>query len=82
VLENVEMKELKTKLLGQSFETLGFGKTLIIDAMPSEAFVKAARNLKGVNVLPVVGANVYDILRHRDLVITKEAVKQLEARLA
>lgn len=71
----------KTKALGQSFEKLGLAKTLIIDAAPSEAFVKAARNLKGVNVLPVVGANVYDILRHRDLVITKEAVKQLEARL-
>ncbi|OYW13381.1 MAG: 50S ribosomal protein L4 [Rhodospirillales bacterium 12-54-5] len=48
----------------------------------NEAFAKAARNIIGVDVLPVQGANVFDILRHKELVLTKEAVDALQARLA
>jgi len=44
------------------------------------AFARAAGNLPGVNVLPAIGANVYDILKHDTLVLTREAVEKLEAR--
>jgi large subunit ribosomal protein L4 len=60
---------------------LGFGSVLIIDgAAVQDAFAKAARNLPGVDVLPVAGINVYDILNHDKLVLTKAAVEALEAR--
>ena len=45
-----------------------------------EGFARAARNLPHVNVLPAIGANVYDILKHDTLVLTKDAVEKLEAR--
>ena len=55
---------------------------LVIDGKELDVnFATAARNLKGVDVLPQQGANVYDILNHNDLVLTTEAVKELEARL-
>ncbi len=54
---------------------------LVIDGdAVTEGFARAAGNLKGVNVLPAVGANVYDILNHDTLVLTKAAVEKLEAR--
>lgn len=82
VLSEARMKSLKTKGLSDSFKKLGLEHVLVIDgAVLDEAFAKAARNLKHVDVLPVQGANVYDILRHRTLVLTREAVKQLEERL-
>jgi large subunit ribosomal protein L4 len=70
----------KTKALKGQFEKLGTGKTtLVIDGETSNGFL-AARNLPGVNVLPAVGANVYDILKHDTLVLTRAAVEKLEAR--
>ena len=54
---------------------------LIIDGAVNENFARAARNLPKVDVLPQQGANVYDILRRDTLVLTREAVQQLEARL-
>jgi len=47
-----------------------------------EGFARSARNLPGINVLPAAGANVYDILKHDTLVLTKDAVEKLEARFA
>jgi large subunit ribosomal protein L4 len=47
----------------------------------NEGFAKAARNIEGLDVLPTIGANVYDILRRDTLVITKEGIEALEARL-
>lgn len=68
----------KTKTLKEQFATLGAGKTaLVIDETSTNL---AARNLVGVNVLPAVGANVYDILKHDTLVLTRAAVEKLEAR--
>lgn len=68
----------KSKALAAQFAKLGAGKTaLVIDA---EAGALGARNLVGVNVLPAVGANVYDILKHDTLVLTRAAVEKLEAR--
>jgi large subunit ribosomal protein L4 len=70
----------KTKAVKDQFANLGFGKSaLIIDHERGNGFL-AARNLPGVNVLPAVGANVYDILKHDTLVLTRAAVESLEAR--
>jgi large subunit ribosomal protein L4 len=81
VIDKCELKEAKTKELKVRFSKLGFGSVLIIDgAAVQEAFAKAARNLPGVDVLAVAGINVYDILNHDKLVLTKAAVEALEAR--
>ncbi|MGV1014097.1 MAG: 50S ribosomal protein L4 [Methyloceanibacter sp.] len=81
VIDKCELKAPKTKELKSRFAKLGLGSVLIIDgAELHEAFAKAARNLPGVDVLPVQGINVYDILRHEKLVLTKAAVEALEAR--
>ena len=82
VLEDLDMKEGKTKALADQLSKLGFGKTtLVIDGEGvNDNFRKASANLVGVNVLPAVGANVYDILKHETLVLTRAAVEKLEAR--
>lgn len=81
VIDKCELAEARTKELKSRFSKLGFGSVLIIDgAAVQEAFAKAARNLPGVDVLPVAGINVYDILNHDKLVLTKAAVQALEAR--
>ncbi|MEP9357834.1 50S ribosomal protein L4 [Sphingomonas sp. KR3-1] len=70
----------KTAELKAQFAKLGTGRTaLVIDGEAGNGFL-AARNLVGVNVLPAVGANVYDILKHDTLVLTRAAVEKLEAR--
>lgn len=82
ILEDAALKEMKTKTLVASFKSLGLGSALIIDgAELNEPFARAARNIKHIDVLPAVGANVYDILRHDTLVLTRAAVGQLEERL-
>jgi len=82
VLEAAEMTEAKTKLLAQAAKELGWKKVLVIDgAAVNENFAKAARNIEGIDVLPSMGANVYDILKRETLVITKAGVEALEARL-
>ena len=81
VLDKCELKDGKTKELKTRFAKLGLGSVLIIDgAALQDAFARAARNLPDVDVLPVQGINVYDILRHEKLVLTKAAVEALEAR--
>jgi large subunit ribosomal protein L4 len=82
VLDTASLKDPKTKVLAQRFEKLGWRSVLIIDG-PSvdENFARAARNLPEVDVLPQQGANVYDILRRDTLVLTRDAVQHLEARL-
>jgi large subunit ribosomal protein L4 len=82
VLEKASVKAPKTKALAQQFLKLGWRSVLIIDG-PSvdENFARAARNIPDVDVLPQQGANVYDILRRDTLVLTRDAVQHLEARL-
>jgi large subunit ribosomal protein L4 len=81
VIDNCEMKDAKTKELKSRFSKLGLTSALIIDgAELQDAFAKAARNLPRIDVLPVQGINVYDILNHDKLVLTKAAVEALEAR--
>jgi large subunit ribosomal protein L4 len=72
----------KTKALASSLKALGLESLMVIDgASLNENFVRAARNLPFIDVLPSQGANVYDIIRRNTLVLTKSAVSDLEARL-
>jgi large subunit ribosomal protein L4 len=81
VLDSCELKEAKTKALKSHFTKLGLGSVLIVDgAAVEDSFARAARNIPQVDVLPVQGINVYDILRHEKLVLTKAALEALEAR--
>ncbi|MGB6905709.1 MAG: 50S ribosomal protein L4 [Methyloceanibacter sp.] len=81
VIDKCELKDAKTKELKSRFLKLGLASALIIDGSEvQDAFAKAARNLPHVDVLPVQGINVYDILNHDKLVLTKAAVEALEAR--
>ena len=83
VLESSDMAEAKTAVLAKAAKELGWKKALIIDGVDvNENFARAARNLDGVDVLPSIGANVYDILRRDTLVITRAGLEALEARLA
>jgi large subunit ribosomal protein L4 len=81
VWTNADLAEPKTKALKIRFDKLGLASVLIIDgAEPSENIRVAARNLAAIDILPVQGINVYDILRREKLVLTKAAVEALEAR--
>lgn len=82
VLDAVAVSEPKTKVLKGQLDGLGLNNALIIDgAQVDENFGKAARNIPHLDVLPVQGINVYDILRRDTLVLTKAAVDALEERL-
>ncbi|MFZ5608382.1 MAG: 50S ribosomal protein L4 [Pseudomonadota bacterium] len=82
ILDTVDLAEAKTKTLAAKLEKLGISSALVIDGETvNENFKRAASNLPLIDVLPVVGANVYDILRRDVLVLTKAAVEKLEARL-
>ncbi|MEH7828900.1 50S ribosomal protein L4 [Gemmobacter denitrificans] len=82
VLEAATMTEAKTAQLAKVAKELGWKRVLIIDgAEVNENFAKAARNIETIDVLPSMGANVYDILRRDQLVITKAGIEALEARL-
>jgi large subunit ribosomal protein L4 len=82
VVDSLDLKDAKTKALAGQLAKAGWGKkVLVIDGEAVDAgFARAAGNLVGVNVLPAVGANVYDILKHDTLVLTRAAVEKLEAR--
>jgi large subunit ribosomal protein L4 len=83
VLDRASVTEGKTKVLKQSFEKLGLTNALIIDGAEVDAnFSQAARNIQNIDILPVQGINVYDILRRHKLVLTKAALQALEARFA
>jgi large subunit ribosomal protein L4 len=82
VLEAADMADGKTAQLARAAQALGWKRVLVIDgASVNENFARAARNLEGVDVLPSIGANVYDILRRDTLVLTRAGVEALEARL-
>jgi large subunit ribosomal protein L4 len=81
VWDNASLDAPKTKSLKASFEKLGLKSALIIDgAAPQENFALAARNIPNIDVLPIEGINVYDIIRRETLVLTRAAVDALEAR--
>ncbi|QNQ07967.1 50S ribosomal protein L4 [Sphingomonas alpina] len=82
VMESLAVAESKTKTLIADWAKLGLGKTaLVIDGdAVDNSFALAAGNLHTINVMPAAGANVYDILKHDTLVLTRAAVEKLEAR--
>ena len=82
VLDSASVESAKTAALAKSLGVLGWRSVLLIDGAEVNAnFARAARNIPLVDVLPQQGANVYDILRRDTLVLTKDAVAALEARL-
>ncbi len=82
VIDSIEMKDAKTSALAKQVKEMGWKRALIIDGADVDAnFAQAARNIDGLDVLPTMGANVYDILKRDTLVITKAGVEALEARL-
>jgi large subunit ribosomal protein L4 len=82
VVDSIDLADAKTSLLAKQVTDRGWKRALIIDgADVNDNFKRAAANLNGVNVLPSMGANVYDILKSDTLVITKAGVEALEARL-
>lgn len=83
ILADAELKSAKTKDFTKSLNKLGWKSALIIDGdAVNENLKKATSNLHKVNVLPTMGANVLDILKHDTLVLTKSALEKLEGRLA
>ena len=81
VLDKASVSDMKTKALAAQFGKLGLSNALIVDGATLDAnFTTAARNIPNIDVLPVQGINVYDILRRKTLVLTKAAVEALEAR--
>jgi large subunit ribosomal protein L4 len=82
VIEEAVTDSHKTKALAVTLKALGLHSLLVIDGQTlNENFVRAARNIPLVDVLPSQGANVYDIIRRNTLVLTRSAVSDLEARL-
>ena len=82
VVDNLDVNDGKTKTLREQLGKLGFGKTALVidgDAL-NVGFARASSNLESINLLPAMGANVYDIMRHDTLVLTRAAVEKLEAR--
>ena len=82
VLDSAKAAAGKTADIAKKLGALGWTSVLVIDgAQIDQGFARAARNLPGIDVLPQIGANVFDILRRDTLVLTKDAVEALEARL-
>jgi large subunit ribosomal protein L4 len=82
VILDKAMASGKTAELAKQVKELGWKRALVIDgAEVNGEFVQAARNIEGLDILPTIGANVYDILKRDTLVLTKAGVEALEARL-
>jgi large subunit ribosomal protein L4 len=82
IIDTAAMADAKTGMLAKTVQERGWKRVLVIDGATVDAnFALAARNIEGVDVLPTIGANVYDILKRDTLVITKAGVEALEARL-
>ncbi len=82
VIENLDLNEGKTRELKGRLGQLGFGRTALVidgDAL-NVGFARASSNLSAINLMPAVGANVYDIMRHETLVLTRAAIEKLEDR--
>ncbi len=82
VLDNLDVAQSKTKAVSEQLGKLGLGKTALVidgDAL-NVGFAQGSANLRQIDVLPAAGANVYDILKHETLVLTRAAVEKLEAR--
>jgi large subunit ribosomal protein L4 len=82
VLESASAAEAKTSVLAKQLKALGWSSALVVDAQVDEGFGRGIRNLPNMHVLPTIGANVYDILNHDVLALTRAGVAALTERLA
>ncbi len=82
VVEDVAGGSGKTKELAAKLKALGWTSALVVDGAVDDNFARASRNIVGLDVLPTIGANVYDIVRHDMLVLTTAGVDGLKQRLA
>jgi len=80
VIDDLTLSEAKTRVLSRQLAALGLDNVLVIGARGDDRFGRAAANIPNVDVLPVQGINVYDIMRRSKLVLSKEAVASLEER--
>lgn len=81
IIDSLELSEIKTKALVSTLSTLQAGKkSLVVDSPSNDKLVRSIRNLVDHHFLPPEGVNVYDLLRHDHLVVSREAAKALEAR--
>ncbi|KYF65414.1 MULTISPECIES: 50S ribosomal protein L4 [Sorangium] len=81
VLDSLEVPEVKTKAIAATLTTLQADrKSLVVDTAGNEKLVKSLRNLENHQYLPPEGVNVYDLLRHDHLIVSRDAAKALEAR--
>ncbi|MDD9329473.1 MAG: 50S ribosomal protein L4, partial [Bartonella sp.] len=81
IVDELSIRDVKTKALNMNFSKLGFNNALLIGGKEVDMnFFRAASNIPNIDVLPVQGINVYDILRRSKLVLSKEAVETLEER--
>ncbi len=81
VVDAFTFPEIKTRNVVNVMEAFEFDDMLLVLSQKDETVLRSARNLQKVTVLPVEGLNVYDVLRHRNLVVTADAVEQIVARL-
>jgi large subunit ribosomal protein L4 len=81
VVDTFELAEIKTKKLASILRALNAEKSLIVDAVDNENLKHSARNMTKTQFLPPEGVNLYDVLRHENLILTKDAVTQLQNRL-
>ena len=82
ILDKAELKDAKTGALAKAIKENGWKRVLVIDgAEVNDNFARAAANISGIDILPSMGANVYDILKRDTLVITKAGLEALEVRL-
>jgi large subunit ribosomal protein L4 len=82
VLDTASASEAKTSALAKQLKALGWTSALVVDAQVDEGFGRGIRNLPNMHVLPTIGANVYDILNHDVLAVTRAGVAALTERLA
>ncbi len=82
VLNQFQLKEIKTKSFLEVLDRFGMEKALIVIGRENFNLERSARNVPGVKVLRVEGLNVYDILHHENLILVKDAVEKIQERLA
>lgn len=81
VVDDFELQEIKTKALTEVLSNLGVDSGLLIDSQENEKLKLSVRNLKKHQFLPPAGINVYDLLRHNQLVVSKRAVLEIQSKL-
>jgi large subunit ribosomal protein L4 len=82
IVDSFKLSEIKTKQVAQILKTFEAGNALIVDGKANDNLRISVRNIEKSQFLPPEGVNLYDVLRHERLILTKDAVAELETRLA